>query len=1118
MPSDDDALPPMGADAVRWTAILLDFNAALARGERPSIADYLNRVAEADRRQATYPFVRCDLECRLLAGEAARVEHYVRYLQQYTPPHGLSAAELELVEAEFHLRRKHGEPALSPDEYCERFPRLRDRLLARLTVPAPLPPPPIDQCELAACPSCKITPLKLSSEGGRQDRLLCQSCGHHFTCLGKYVLLDFVGAGTFGKVFKSYDTRLHRLVALKLATLPPTLSPDDLLASFQVEALLAPRLRHPNIVQVHDAGVVDDQCYLVLDFIDGRTLRDRMKRRVGWKQAVGWIATLADALAHIHAASLIHRDIKPENILLDASGTPYLTDLGLAVHENDLLRQQGIVAGTYRYMAPEQLRADAAKLDGRADIYSLGAVLYELLCGRPPFIAEDYTTLRRQILEKEPAPPSQYRSSVPEALNTTCRKALSKEPTDRFSDARLFARELKHALRPAPRQRPPQMTDPARNVRPPYTAQPPASPSFPTLPLKASLAKYLEQEKRRTLAEHAPGFPNLFVRDTVGTLFIPPPWKSVPPAESSELIPRLIACLSDALPRNIVLTGGPGQGKTTILKKLFCTLADSFISGTSPVFPLFLPFRFLAPHIRDEHFGTPEWLAEYLRKDAWSRLALSNPPFDLRADYQRPILLIDGLDELGSADQATINRLVSTPMFYYPAVLSCRRTFYDLYLSASPIQQQYVAHISLEPWDLARSGRLYIDAFCKWSGFGSTSSADLTTRIDSDPDLRDLSTQPLLLTMMLDVFGAASDQQDAPRDLAGLYERYLRNLLRYEASRPGSILDDWHKAAILERLAWALYMTRGSGEQAYGDPRRMTVTLDDLRRILHRLGKYYEGHSIDAAVEDVRLHSCMVDDDGGACSFIHKSFQEFYVALHICKQVRQSMKGAVTVFKKLIPPEVSIFVEDMLRPGRLTTRDRQSLSRRFIKAFQQSQGEDAASLNVRDHAIFYLATLRTDVGKRFLEAAYRGESDKVIQRSMMVGLGLFWGEQPVLDEYCHLIRSDAEAADVNMGYHLVYFGDQPQEEGYHDNRGRRCDCTVRALMDHLRDEKRFGILWTLDLITLRNLLERRGADLVRADESVAAFLRSFLQRPHPGRNAMFQEERQRLSDLLKLSR
>jgi eukaryotic-like serine/threonine-protein kinase len=265
--------------------------------------------------------------------------------------------------------------------------------------------------------------------------------------LGRYVLLEEIGSGSFGTVHKALDSELRRTVALKV---PHRGGLTD--ARFLREARSAAALRHPGIVAVYDAGQADGIWYLVSELVAGQTLAERMKAgRPSFRLAAQWVVDLADALAHAHHHGVIHRDVKPSNILIDAEGRPRLTDFGLARCEvaDDTATEEGQVLGTPAYMAPEQARGEVKCIDARTDLYSLGVVLYELLTGELPFRGNNRMLLR-QVLEEEPQPPRRVQDEVPRDLETVCLKAMAKEPAERYAGAAEFADDLRRFLHGQP--------------------------------------------------------------------------------------------------------------------------------------------------------------------------------------------------------------------------------------------------------------------------------------------------------------------------------------------------------------------------------------------------------------------------------------------------------------------------------------------------------------------------------------------------------------------------------------------------------------------------------------------------------------------------------------------
>jgi serine/threonine protein kinase len=266
-----------------------------------------------------------------------------------------------------------------------------------------------------------------------------------------YEILSRLGQGGMGVVYKARHQQLNRVVALKMIRAGEHADPDRL-ARFYVEAEAVARLRHPNLVEIYDLGMANGLPYFVLEYLPGGSLKQLFGQGPQPPRRIAeLLAALAQGVHVAHLAGIVHRDLKPANVLLAEDGTAKVTDFGLAKRlELPGQTQSGQIIGTPEYMAPEQARGESKSVGPAADIYALGAILYEALTGQPPFRGKGMMETLHKVLGDEPVPPRQLAPSVPADLETVCLKALRKEPKDRYPTAQEFADELNRFLHDEP--------------------------------------------------------------------------------------------------------------------------------------------------------------------------------------------------------------------------------------------------------------------------------------------------------------------------------------------------------------------------------------------------------------------------------------------------------------------------------------------------------------------------------------------------------------------------------------------------------------------------------------------------------------------------------------------
>ncbi|MGH9441380.1 MAG: serine/threonine protein kinase [Thermoanaerobaculia bacterium] len=260
---------------------------------------------------------------------------------------------------------------------------------------------------------------------------------------GEYEVLEELGSGGMGKVYRAKNVTLERVVALK--TMAPDFSSDEeFVRRFLKEARVAARLNHPNIVQIYDFGCVEGIHYLAMEYVDGESLGARLRRgRLGERDALQVVRQAARALSVAHSEGIVHRDIKPDNLMLTSRGDLKLVDLGIAkrVDEEQGLTQTGQAVGTPHYISPEQIRG-LKDIDARADVYSLGATFYHLVTGHAPYKGTSGALVMSMHLTQPLPDPRQYEPSISEGLCRVLRKTMAKEREERYPSMEALDRDL----------------------------------------------------------------------------------------------------------------------------------------------------------------------------------------------------------------------------------------------------------------------------------------------------------------------------------------------------------------------------------------------------------------------------------------------------------------------------------------------------------------------------------------------------------------------------------------------------------------------------------------------------------------------------------------------------
>lgn len=294
-------------------------------------------------------------------------------------------------------------------------------------------------------PGEETTVVPGRSSGPSQPQPLLTATVRYF---GDYELLEEIGRGGMGVVYRARQVSLNRIVAVKMILAGQFAGPSER-QRFQREAEAAAHLRHPNIVAIHEVGEHEGRSYFSMDYIEGRTLSAVLREgKLPAGKAATLLKTVAEAVHYAHQRGTLHRDLKPQNILISADGQPHILDFGLArpIEGAAELTRTGEVMGSPSYMPPEQASGRMGELGPASDVYALGAILYEAVTGRPPFTGQTVALVLRQVIETDPVRPRRWNPNVPADLETICLKCLEKRPERRYPSARALVEELDRFL------------------------------------------------------------------------------------------------------------------------------------------------------------------------------------------------------------------------------------------------------------------------------------------------------------------------------------------------------------------------------------------------------------------------------------------------------------------------------------------------------------------------------------------------------------------------------------------------------------------------------------------------------------------------------------------------
>jgi len=385
--------------------------------------------------------LRVDLYWRFRHSQPAKVEEYVAEFPALS-----RAVVLDLLFDELLLRQESGEP-VSLDEYARRFPGYCDALHRQAGVDAALV-----SGEFFASDPLKGGGVGVPTSKGQEES--AHAARGRFPDIPGYTIYEEIARGGMGIVYRARQLELERVVAIKMI-LSGRLAGDNEVRRLRREAQSAAKLHHPNIVAVYEVKEHEGHEFFSMEFVDGRSLAELVRNGpLGARTAAEQLRKIASAVHYAHEQGIVHRDLKPSNVMIDAKDEPRITDFGLSKQTTGAgsLTATDAILGTPNYMSPEQATAQHSEIGPLSDVYSLGAILYELVTGRPPHGSPDLFETLRQVKEMDPQPPHLLNAMVPRDLETICLKCLSKEPTRRYESAQALADDLERWLADEPIQ------------------------------------------------------------------------------------------------------------------------------------------------------------------------------------------------------------------------------------------------------------------------------------------------------------------------------------------------------------------------------------------------------------------------------------------------------------------------------------------------------------------------------------------------------------------------------------------------------------------------------------------------------------------------------------------
>lgn len=584
------------------------------------------------------------------------------------------------------------------------------------------------------------------------------------------------------------------------------------------------------------------------------------------------------------------------------------------------------------------------------------------------------------------------------------------------------------------------------------------------LDIRQQIAAYLAQDFEQTTRAPAAGLSGITLGEVLSTdgLFLAPVWKWYQTAEanSAHIIDLLVAQMARGETEQYLLLGQAGQGKTTVMKKVYGSLLARFRNDDSEVIPIYFP-------LRESHF-----LATFSFGGFWEYLA-HRPQNPLPLDYStfvelsrrtQLILLLDGFDEATEKwTQRAINQYCASDLILSASILSCRTNFYELYLVPSVIEARYDRKVELLAYPFDEAIRRYIEQVTAHRR--STACAQVVMAIEGKSELLDLAQRPLLLNMIIDGFINHPDGAFDELTILNVYESYVQRWLKNEAAKPDSSMTWEQKEDILEQVAWLLYTEANNSVSG-----SMTFTRGYLLDLLVKWDGMLQEGPLNRIADDICMRTFLIGSYSGVYSFIHYSFAEYFVARRMFSLLLTDLSRTCLALQQFIRPGVADFLTSMLQARNLNVGKKRRLFYHLRDAYLAHPDDDWHSLSIRSQSSHNLAKLGLLEANTFLRTVYHSEKDKWVKRGIAVGLALFANDGSIINKYVEELYSDPEHVSVNLGYNLIYYGDHAFDYDYHDDGDPHCTKTVIALIGHLTSQQ-YHLMWILEMYTLRCILE-----------------------------------------------